>query len=114
MRINGTEIRLLPVWEQAADGTWSTVVEEDGERLVVIRSEYLDGNTAVVVLDWDGIPQATLSVNVEGCKLPPGSFVLNHDVKTMELWMERSGVFEKTPHTISYGFVKNQPVYRIL
>lgn len=75
---------------------------------------YKDGNTAITVLDSEGAPYASLSTNIPGCHLPFGSFVLNHDANGLLDWMESTGLFEKTKATVSYGFVKEQPIYKLV
>jgi len=82
------------------------------ERKIKI-GEYHDGNMAVTVLE-DGAPYCNLSINVPGCSLPFGSFVLNHDANGLIDWMDSTGLFEKTSATVSYGMVSEQPIYKLV
>lgn len=78
-----------------------------------------------VVLEWaDGV-LAKLSINTEH-EMEPGEFVVNHDVPPLlaQQLLDRSeeselkrltlGLFEDTGKRVSYGFVKDQPVWRLV
>jgi len=90
--------------------------ELPSEREVRIFSgQYGNGCTAVYARDDEGIPEATISINVETAELDPGEFVVNHDIPRDQLdsWMA-SGVFRDTGRTVDYGFVRGQPVWELL
>lgn len=48
----------------------------NGEDLTVETAEYEDGSLAVMAVDADGLPYATLSVRMPGDKPPDGVFFL--------------------------------------
>lgn len=89
-------------------------------------SRYMTGNLAVILLQ-DGAAYAYLSVNVGGLvdRLSPDEFVLHHDIEAelaKELLSDEGksdleklalGLFEDTGKRVSYGYVTDQPVWRL-
>lgn len=77
---------------------------------------YRTGGLCLRVWTQEG-PWGTLSVNV-GIPLEEDEFVLNHDLNydkgslVLRAIIE-SGTISDTGKRVSYGFVKNQPVYRL-
>ena len=73
-------------------------------------------NIAVVLMGWNEDQYwenySSLSINV--APMNPGEFVLNHDCTEIMQSLVSQGLFELTGKTINYGYVRNQPVYRIL
>lgn len=80
---------------------------------------YYNDNLAVrlILCDEEGHaqePYATLSVNVPGSDVAADEFVLNHDVRpSFREALEEAGIIEPTGRTVSYGYVRDQPVYRL-
>lgn len=57
----------------------------DGEELTIEQAQYTDGSLAVLALDEDGLPYATISVHMPGDKPPAGVFFLKS-------WSENEGI----------------------
>lgn len=78
--------------------------------------EYSNERPAFRVYDEDGMPYAALSINVPEIPLEPGEFILNHDLNhsMFEMFLnEMLTIFEDTGKRCNYGFVKNQPIWRL-
>ena len=86
-----------------------------GEKLSVCRATYPEsGTTAVVVENELGMRYCTVSVYVENLNLPPEEFVVTHNLgKELQAALLETGMFEKTDKLVSYGYVKDQPVWRL-
>ena len=91
-----------------------------GEKLEVVLQTYSwNDRVAVWINGEDGAPYATLSVNVvDEVELEEGEFVLNHDLNSPHFFkfLENclnSYFFIDTEKTCDYGFVKDQPIWRI-
>jgi hypothetical protein len=85
------------------------------ENLSVYETTYREsGTVAVVVQDEMGVPYCKMSTFVENLNLPPNEFVVTHNTggKLRQALLE-SGLFEETNTAVSYGFVKDQPVWRL-
>jgi hypothetical protein len=59
--------------------------EHDGEMLFIERASYADGSLAVLAVDVEGLPYATVSVRMPGEQPPEGVFFLKD-------WSENVGV----------------------
>jgi len=87
-------------------------------------SRYTTGNLAVLLVQ-DGLPYAHLSVNVVSVQFAPDEFVLHHNVGSelaKELLSDEGksdleklalGLFEDTGKRVSYGYVTDQPAWRL-
>tara|TARA_R110000851_G_scaffold73514_1_gene162160 strand:- start:303 stop:590 length:288 start_codon:yes stop_codon:yes gene_type:complete len=74
------------------------------------EAAYHNFNTAIVTEP----AVAHLSINVEHVSLSKGEFVLHHDIGgTCRQDFMRTGYFEDTGRKASYGFIKDQPIWRI-
>jgi hypothetical protein len=67
----------------------------------------------VSVLEKNYMPYSTLSVCVPEIKLANNEFILSHNANSLATWMEETGLFLKTGRTASYGFIENQPIYKL-
>jgi len=77
-----------------------------------------NGRVTVQITHMEEGPYARLSVNVETVSLKEREFVLNHDLNhpMFQGFLEEmisTGKFEDTGKTCNYGFVTNQPIWRI-
>jgi len=88
-----------------------------GESLTVEVAEYAAGGTAVVVVDGDGCPFATVSVNLpETANLPAGVFYVKHwseNAPLISAMLER-GLLEAVDAPVaSSGFIAEIKAYRL-
>ena len=84
----------------------------DGRYVKLCR--YIDQNQLhVSVLEKNYMPYSTLSICVPEIKLANNEFILSHNANSLIDWMEKTGLFLKTGRTASYGFVKDQPIYKL-
>jgi hypothetical protein len=80
--------------------------------------KYADNsNTAVMLLSWEADGEywelhAKLSINTDH-DMNPGEFVANHDCTQLVEDLAALGLLEPTGETLSYGYVMDQPVYRL-
>lgn len=78
-------------------------------------SEYNNnGKLAVTALSWEEDGEyweryATLSINTDHA-MQDGQFVLNHDCNDFLPSLEAAGIIQRTGQTVSYGYVRDQPV----
>ena len=92
------------------------VFKEDGEdeRILVHKTKYRDGKLAITSTTVYGEPFGTLSVNTPH-ELEEDEFVVNHDTTQIgwDKYYMQTGVFEDTGKRVDYGWVSNQPVWRL-
>ena len=94
------------------------VIMEGVEYPVLLSTYPSSGRVAVLI----GTHHTRLSINVHEVHLAPGEFVLNHDVNNKRLNNNRKvlavakdcGLFEDTGRTVNYGYIHNQPVWRVV
>lgn len=86
-----------------------------GETMTVYTEEYrTNARLAVLVYCEDGSPFCVPSINVTDVFIKDGEFVLSHAVQeSVERDLLASGMFEDTGKRVNYGYVKNQPVWRL-
>lgn len=83
---------------------------------ILIASRYVSNNGLALFLELeDGRAHCKVSINVDA-DLEDNEFVLNHDIELnarfiLEL-LERN-LIENTGKTVSYGYVKDRPVFRV-
>lgn len=94
----------------------SKIIRVNDTDLKVILSRYINGPTALCLETLSGEPYEVVSINV-GNHIPSDNFVLNHNVeKDGELLKQLflNNIIEEEPvGYISYGFVVNQPIYKL-
>lgn len=82
--------------------------------LKIVVSKYLiDDQTAVALRTPDGIPYATLSVNVEDAPVLDNEFVVKTYSENEGLAEIYAHHFEDTGKRVSFGFVKDAPIWRL-
>lgn len=94
----------------------SATIQYKGETLRAWVSHYNSNGAMAVILDCDEGSYGVLSVNVQEASLEDDEFVLNHDFNhspDLVDAMVAKGLIEKTDKTVSYGWVQDQPVYRV-
>jgi hypothetical protein len=91
----------------------------EGETLrgFISRSTYSNSSLAVMLTTWyeEGNfwePFATLSVNTD-LPIGPDEFVASHNCTELVKLLAGHGLFEATGRMVSYGYVKNQPIFRL-
>jgi len=89
---------------------------------VEARERYMNGRLVVQIYEDDdgpfsGMPYCTLSTNVPGVELEDDEFVLNHDLNGPLFDELRTEILAKwcedTGKRCSYGFVRDQPIWRV-
>lgn len=95
-------------------------VDFNGETLLIHQLEYHKGRPTAITLTCDsGELYAHLSINIPNIsnRFPKGCFVVHHDMtrpgnkKLFEALFDR--FFEDTGNRIDYGYVREQPIWRI-
>ena len=81
--------------------------------LTIESTHYGNGRLAVLLVTDDGSEWGRVSVNVVEARLSEGEFVLSHNCRGIEKQLLASGAFEDTGRTVSYGFVSDQPIWRL-
>lgn len=94
-------------------------IRHAGQDMEVYVGEYANGNLAVEVFSPAEGPWARVSINLGRFpEVDDLMFVVNHDVtegdpKLLDA-LARAGLAVDTGKVISYGFVEDQPIWRIL
>lgn len=75
-----------------------------------------DDRVAVLAMTASGELYGKMSVNIVEREMEPGEFVVSHDVseKDRAALLKCGAKIEDTGKTVSYGFVKDQPVFRVV
>ena len=74
------------------------------------------GKTIAIVANCEGScpePFATITINLSNY-MEPMCFVLHHDMNKYEKDLMATGWFEDTGGRVTYGFVTNQPVWKLI
>lgn len=79
----------------------------------VTLSRYGNHRVAVQLFDAEQMPEARLSINIDGAHVGHGEFVLSHDVNRYLDEIKQSELFELTTKTVDYGMVEGQPIFRL-
>ena len=99
-----------------SDNTITFESSDGAETLRVYSATYPNGRLAIALQSEDGMPYGTLSINVPDANLMPDEFIVPVRNLTPELLdaAKASKLFHDTGSTVSYGFVKNDPVWRLV
>lgn len=81
---------------------------------LISTANYPNGRIAIILTCLDGEPYATVSVNLPDHPMDEGEFAIHHDIGDHILDpLLACGLFEDTGMKVSYGFVVDQPVWRL-
>jgi hypothetical protein len=90
------------------------MIEINGEPKSLYLSAYSNGRIAVTLKDEDGMPYGTLSTNVPELDVREGEFILSHNCNRILGELMASGRFADTGYRADYGFIKGQPILRLV
>lgn len=86
-----------------------------GERFDILLGRYGNHRVAVFLADHLGVMTTHVSVNVIDEDLDEDEFVLDYGVKSdLERVLLHTGLFEDTGRRVDYGYIKDQPVWRLV
>lgn len=88
-----------------------------GERVLVTKSAYVHGGTAVMLIDGEGSPFCTVSVNLPESKaLPEGAFYVKHwseNAPVVAALVDQGIIIPVEAPSVSSGLVDNIRAYRL-